>query len=65
MGLPGRGLGLSRRQRRAGTLLPRATLAAGHLLAELVFFRVPVEAKPMAVSFRSIVLANLFAKHIR
>jgi hypothetical protein len=34
-------------------------------LAELVFFRVPVEAKPMAVSFRSIVLANLFAKHIR
>jgi hypothetical protein len=34
-------------------------------LPELVFFRVPVEAKPMAVDFRSIALINLFAKHIR
>ena len=36
-----------------------------HNLPELVFLRVPVEAKPMAVDFRSLVLVNLFAKHIR
>jgi hypothetical protein len=32
---------------------------------ERVFYRVPVEAKPVAADFRSIVLVNLFAKHIR
>jgi hypothetical protein len=36
-----------------------------HQLPEQVFFRVPVEAKPMAADFRSIVLVNLFAKNIR
>jgi hypothetical protein len=36
-----------------------------HHLPERVFFRVPVEAKPMAADFRSIVLINLFAKNIR
>ena len=36
-----------------------------HHLPERVFFRVPVELKPMAADFRSIVLVNLFAKHIR
>jgi hypothetical protein len=30
-----------------------------------VFYRVPVEFKPAAADFRSIVLVNLFAKHIR
>jgi hypothetical protein len=30
-----------------------------------VFYRVPVELKPAAADFRSIVLVNLFAKHIR
>lgn len=30
-----------------------------------MFFRVPVELKPTAVDFRSIVLVNLFAKQIR
>ena len=34
-------------------------------LPEQVFFRVPVEYKPMAADFRSIVLVNLFAKYIR
>jgi hypothetical protein len=36
-----------------------------HQLPERVFLRVPVEAKPAAVDFRSIVLINLLAKHIR
>jgi hypothetical protein len=36
-----------------------------HQLPERVFLRVPVEAKPVAVDFRSIVLVNLLAKHIR
>jgi hypothetical protein len=30
-----------------------------------VFYRVPVELKPAAADFRSIVLVNLLAKHIR
>jgi lantibiotic biosynthesis dehydratase-like protein len=37
----------------------------GHDLPERVFLRVPVEAKPVAVDFRSIVLVNLFARHVR
>jgi hypothetical protein len=36
-----------------------------HQLPERVFLRVPVEAKPVATDFRSIVLINLFAKHVR
>ena len=36
-----------------------------HELPERVFYRVPVELKPAAADFRSIVLVNLFAKHIR
>jgi hypothetical protein len=36
-----------------------------HGLPERVFYRVPVELKPTAADFRSIVLVNLFAKHIR
>jgi hypothetical protein len=36
-----------------------------HQLPERVFFRVPAEAKPVAADFRSLVLVNLFAKHIR
>jgi Lantibiotic dehydratase, N terminus len=36
-----------------------------HQLPERVFYRVPVEAKPVAADFRSIVLMNMFAKHIR
>ncbi len=36
-----------------------------HQLPERVFYRVPVEQKPTAVDFSSIVLVNLFAKHIR
>jgi hypothetical protein len=36
-----------------------------HQLPERVFYRVPVELKPTAADFRSIVLVNLFAKHIR
>jgi len=36
-----------------------------HQLPERIFIRVPVEAKPVAADFRSIVLVNLFAKHIR
>ena len=36
-----------------------------HGLPERVFYRVPVELKPSAADFRSIVLVNLFAKHIR
>jgi hypothetical protein len=36
-----------------------------HRLPERIFFRVPVEAKPMAADFRSIALINLFAKHVR
>jgi hypothetical protein len=36
-----------------------------HQLPEQVFYRVPVELKPTAADFRSIVLVNLFAKHIR
>jgi lantibiotic biosynthesis dehydratase-like protein len=36
-----------------------------HQLPERVFLRVPVEAKPLAVDFRSIVLINLFAKQVR
>jgi hypothetical protein len=36
-----------------------------HGLPERVFVRVPVEAKPTAADFRSIVLVNLLAKHIR
>ena len=34
-------------------------------LPERVFYRVPVEVKPTAADFRSIVLVNLLAKHIR
>ncbi|HLJ99465.1 MAG TPA: hypothetical protein VKU39_06105, partial [Streptosporangiaceae bacterium] len=36
-----------------------------HQLPERVFYRVPVEMKPTAADFRSIVLVNLFAKHIK
>jgi hypothetical protein len=36
-----------------------------HHLPERVFLRVPVEAKPTAADFRSLVLVNLFAKHVR
>ena len=36
-----------------------------HQLPERVFYRVPVELKPAAADFRSIVLVNLFAKQIR
>jgi Lantibiotic dehydratase, N terminus len=36
-----------------------------HQLPERVFYRVPVERKPTAADFRSIVLVNLLAKHIR
>ena len=36
-----------------------------HELPERVFYRVPVELKPAAADFRSIVLVNLLAKHIR
>ena len=36
-----------------------------HDLPERVFYRVPIELKPTAADFRSIVLLNLFAKHIR
>jgi hypothetical protein len=38
---------------------------AGHGLPERVFYRVPVELKPAAADFRSLVLVNLLAKHIR
>ena len=38
---------------------------AEHQLPERVFYRVPVEAKPTAADFRSLVLVNLFAKHVR
>lgn len=34
-------------------------------LPERIFFRVPVEGKPMAANFRSIALVNLFAKLVR
>ncbi|MFI5269893.1 MAG: lantibiotic dehydratase, partial [Chloroflexota bacterium] len=34
-------------------------------LPERVFFRVPIEEKPMAADFSSIVLMNLFAKLVR
>ena len=36
-----------------------------HQLPERVFYRVPVELKPTAADFRSIVLVNLLARHIR
>jgi hypothetical protein len=36
-----------------------------HGLPERVFYRVPGELKPSAADFRSIVLINLFAKHVR
>ncbi|HZR49909.1 MAG TPA: lantibiotic dehydratase, partial [Streptosporangiaceae bacterium] len=36
-----------------------------HGLPEQVFYRVPVELKPTAADFRSLVLVNLLAKHIR
>jgi hypothetical protein len=36
-----------------------------HQLPERVFYRVPVELKPTAADFRSIVLVNLLAKRIR
>jgi hypothetical protein len=36
-----------------------------HDLPERVFYRVPGEPKPVAADFRSIVLINLFAKHVR
>jgi hypothetical protein len=36
-----------------------------HHLPERVFLRVPVEAKPTAADFRSLLLVNLFAKHVR
>jgi hypothetical protein len=38
---------------------------ADHGLPERVFYRVPVELKPSAADFTSIVLVNLLAKHIR
>ena len=38
---------------------------AGHHLPERAFYRVPVEDKPMAVDFRSLVLVNLLAKGVR
>ena len=38
---------------------------ADHQLPERVFYRVPIELKPTAADFRSIVLVNLLAKHIR
>ena len=38
---------------------------ADHRLPERVFYRVPVELKPTAADFRSIVLVNLLAKNIR
>ena len=38
---------------------------ADHQLPERVFYRVPVELKPTAADFRSIVLVNLLAKNIR
>ncbi|MGH3203364.1 MAG: hypothetical protein ACRDP5_15115, partial [Streptosporangiaceae bacterium] len=38
---------------------------AEHQLPERVFYRVPLELKPTAADFRSIVLVNLLAKHIR
>ena len=34
-------------------------------LPERIFFRVPVEGKPMAANFRSMALVNLFAKLVR
>jgi lantibiotic biosynthesis dehydratase-like protein len=36
-----------------------------HQLPERVFYRVPAELKPTAADFRSLVLVNLLAKHIR
>jgi hypothetical protein len=36
-----------------------------HGLPERVFYRVPAELKPTAADFRSLVLVNLFAKHVR
>jgi hypothetical protein len=36
-----------------------------HQLPERIFIRVPVESKPVAADFRSIVLVSLFAKHVR
>jgi hypothetical protein len=36
-----------------------------HQLPERVFYRVPAELKPVAADFRSIVLVNLLARHIR
>ncbi len=36
-----------------------------HQLPKRVFYRVPIELKPTAADFRSIVLVNLLAKHIR
>jgi len=38
---------------------------ADHELPERVFYRVPGELKPSAVDFRSLVLVNLLAKHVR
>ena len=38
---------------------------AEHGLSERAYYKVPVELKPSAADFRSIVLVNLFAKHIR
>ncbi len=36
-----------------------------HQLPERVFYRVPNELKPTAADFRSLILVNLFARHIR
>ncbi|MGD0068386.1 MAG: lantibiotic dehydratase, partial [Streptosporangiaceae bacterium] len=36
-----------------------------HQLPERVFYRVPAELKPTAADFRSLVLVNLLARHIR
>jgi hypothetical protein len=36
-----------------------------HQVPERVFYRVPVELKPTAADFRSLVLVNLLAKNIR
>jgi len=63
---PGRGLALGPLQGRAGTLPPGAASGGSTIkLPERVFYRVPAELKPTAADFRSIVLVNLLARHIR
>ena len=65
MGLPGRGLGLGVRQDERERYRLARQWRREHELPERVFYRVPVERKPTAADFRSIVLVNLLAKHIR